>query len=80
MELYEDVIETIKKYIVHLSVFMRQECGWIRDVFYRSLGASLFLIVSLEIWIKYGYTFGNSVSWGMYLKSILKKIMQNSLR
>ena len=23
---------------------------------------------------------GNSVSWGMYLKNILKKIMQNSLR
>ena len=62
MELYEDMIETIKKYIVHLSVFMRQECYWIRDIFYRSFEASLFLIVSLEIWIKYGYTFGNSVS------------------
>ena len=74
MELYEDMIETIKKYIVHLlvkkfqiliqmftiviriilSVLMRQECCWIRDVFYRSFGASLFIVVSLEIWIKYG--------------------------
>ena len=62
MELYEDMIETIKKYIVHLSVFMRQEYCWIRDVFYSSFGASLLLIVSLEIWIKYGYTIGNSVS------------------
>ena len=62
MELYEDMIETIKKYIVHLSVFMRQEYWLIRVVFYRSFGASLLLIVSLEIWIKYGYTIGNSVS------------------
>ena len=54
MELYEDMIETIKKYIVHLSVFMRQEYCWIRDVFYRSFGASHLL--------KYGYTIGNSVS------------------
>ena len=42
MELYEDMIETIKKY--------------------RSFGASLLLKVSVEIWIKYGYTIGNSVS------------------
>lgn len=63
MELYEDVIETIKKYIVHLSILMRQECYGIRAVFYRSFGASLLLIVSLESWIKYGYTIGNSVSW-----------------
>lgn len=70
MELYEDVIETIKKYIVHLSVFMRQEYCWIRDVFYRSFGASLLLIVSLEIWIKYGYTIGNSVSWEKFLNKL----------
>lgn len=58
MELYEDVIEAIKKYIVHLlvkkfqiliqmftiviriilSVLMRQECCWIRDVFIVVLG------------------------------------------
>lgn len=54
MELYGDVIEAIKKYIVYLSVLMRQEYYWIRDVFYRSFGASLFIVVSLEIWIKYG--------------------------
>ena len=54
MELYEDMIETIKKYIVHLSVFMRQEYCWIRDVFFRSFGASLFLNDSVENLINYG--------------------------
>ena len=64
IELYEDVIDNKKKYIVHLlvkkfqiliqmftiviriilSVLMRQEYCWIRDVFYRSFGAALFII------------------------------------